>query len=200
MNASVEMNFNAEGWLTRGARKRGSPHHDQRPAQRAPELIVIHSISLPAGLYGGPYIEDLFQGTLDCSAHPSFQALAGLRVSAHFLIDRSGEVTQFVSVCDRAWHAGVSEFQGEPACNDFSIGIELEGCDTDRFTEAQLNCLKALCIHCQRFYPSLCWIAGHSDIAPGRKTDPGPYFPWKNFLSELSVEGISLTRPFDRRA
>lgn len=197
MNVSVALSFNSEGWLTRGATRRDSPHYDQRPAQQEPKLIVVHSISLPAGLYGGPYIEQLFQGTLNYNAHPSFPALNGLRVSAHFLIDREGKTTQFVSVCDRAWHAGVSEFHGESACNDFSIGIELEGCDTDGFTESQMVRLRLLCIACQHFYPSLLWIAGHSDIAPGRKTDPGPLFPWKDFLSDLLAQGVSITRPFD---
>lgn len=156
---------------------------------------MIHNISLPAGVYGGPYIESLFAGTLDCSAHPSFSELQGLRVSAHFLVRRDGSIVQFVSTHDRAWHAGVSEFCGRSRCNDFSIGIELEGSDDDVFESAQIAQTVLLSAALCELHPSLRWVAGHSDIAPGRKSDPGPNFNWSDFLHRLDAIGMKLARP-----
>jgi AmpD protein len=183
-----------QGWLA-GCRHAPSPHCDARPANVTVDLLVIHNISLPAGVYGGTEIEDLFLGRLDCEQHPSFMDLRGLRVSAHFLIRRDGEVLQFVSVADRAWHAGVSVFQGRPACNDFSIGVELEGCDTAPFAEIQMTRLAELAVDLAAGIPSLRWVAGHNDIAPGRKTDPGPFFDWQDFARRVHRCGARLERP-----
>lgn len=188
--------FDQQGWLVQGGEKIISPHFDPRPPGTPIDLLVVHNISLPAGVYGGGYIDSLFQGTLDTQAHPSFADLAGLRVSSHFLIRRSGEVVQFVSLLDRAWHAGQSQFQGRPACNDFSVGIEFEGCDADDYMESQVTQAVALVTAMAAALPDLRWVAGHSDIAPGRKTDPGPHFPWSDFLRRLSNQGCSLRRPF----
>jgi len=158
-----------------------SPNHNQRPPDTAGQvsLIVIHNISLPPGEFGTGMVDALFTNQLPVDAHPYFQQLEGLQVSAHFLIERDGLLKQFVSCNDRAWHAGVSSYQGRDNCNDFSIGIELEGTDDTAFTAAQYACLNQL-IEClqQRFPAIKNHICGHSDIAPGRKTDPGPAFDW----------------------
>ena len=145
-----------------------------------PELLVIHGISLPEGRFGGPYIEDLFLNRLDMAADPSFAELEGLRVSAHALIRRDGEVVQFVPFTLRAWHAGVSSFRGRQACNDFSVGIEMEGADSVPYEDAQYESLNALIAALRTVYPAVTpdAIVGHADIAPGRKTDPGPAFDW----------------------
>jgi len=150
-------------------------------------LLVIHNISLPAGCFGLPYIEQLFLGTLDTEADPSFAELKGLEVSAHFLIRRDGELRQYVSVDQRAWHAGVSNFAGRSGCNDFAVGIELEGTDDSGFTEAQYHKLITLSQSLRLAYPDITKerIVGHSDIAPGRKTDPGPGFDWQRYLQAL---------------
>ncbi len=185
---------NSTGWIS-GCRHVASPHCDARPAGVVPELLVIHCISLPEGAYANGYIEQLFCGTLDCNADPSFESLKGLRVSSHFVIARDGTLTQFVDMNARAWHAGVSRFQGKDACNDFSIGVELEGCVNDDYAPQQIQALITLCGQITKKFPSLRWVAGHSDIAPGRKADPGPRFPWPEFLSECHLQGISLTRP-----
>jgi len=149
--------------------------------------LVIHNISLPAGCFGLPYIEQLFLGTLDTEADPSFAELKGLEVSAHFLIRRDGELRQYVSVDQRAWHAGVSNFAGRSGCNDFAVGIELEGTDDSGFTEAQYHKLITLSQSLRLAYPDITKerIVGHSDIAPGRKTDPGPGFDWQRYLQAL---------------
>ncbi|MBZ4677935.1 MAG: N-acetylmuramoyl-L-alanine amidase [Shewanella sp.] len=149
--------------------------------------MVIHNISLPAGCFGLPYIEQLFLGTLDTEADPSFAELKGLEVSAHFLIRRDGELRQYVSVDQRAWHAGVSNFAGRSGCNDFAVGIELEGTDDSGFTEAQYHKLITLSQSLRLAYPDITKerIVGHSDIAPGRKTDPGPGFDWQRYLQAL---------------
>ncbi len=149
--------------------------------------MVIHNISLPAGCFGLPYIEQLFLGTLDTEAEPSFAELKGLEVSAHFLIRRDGELRQYVSVDQRAWHAGVSNFAGRSGCNDFAVGIELEGTDDSGFTEAQYHKLITLSQSLRLAYPDITKerIVGHSDIAPGRKTDPGPGFDWQRYLQAL---------------
>lgn len=183
----------SSGWLE-GYQHIPSPHFDARPAGLTPDLLVIHCISLPEGCYGTGHIEALFRGTLDCAAHPSFNSLQGLRVSSHFVIARDGQVTQFVDLHNRAWHAGVSSFQGRPGCNDFSVGIELEGCVTDDYAPRQIHSLTEVCIRIKKKIPFLTWVAGHSDIAPDRKTDPGPHFPWEHFLAGCHLRGISLSR------
>ena len=166
--------------LLAGVRQVLSPHFDARPQGVAPELIVVHGISLPAGEFGGPWIDHLFAGDLPADAHPSFRDTATLRVSAHALVSRDGNITQYVPFGMRAWHAGQSQYQGRTGCNDFSIGIELEGTDQMPYTDAQYESLAALIRVLISAYPTLCAerITGHSDIAPGRKTDPGPAFDW----------------------
>jgi N-acetyl-anhydromuramoyl-L-alanine amidase len=154
-----------------------SPNCDARPAGVAIELIVIHNISLPPGEFGGDAVERLFTNTLDCDSHPYYGGLRGVRVSAHFLLRRDGSPTQFVACGRRAWHAGESSWRGRTACNDFSIGIELEGSDELPFAEAQYAALKDLLSALKARYP-IAGIAGHCDIAPSRKTDPGPHFDW----------------------
>ena len=172
--------------LLREARQVLSPHWDERPAGCVPELIVVHGISLPPGEFGGPWIEQLFTGGLDPNAHPYFSAIAALRVSAHVLVRRDGAPVQFVPFGMRAWHAGASSWQGRSACNDFSIGIEMEGTDEGPYEAAQYRTLAeligALCLA----YPTLARerVVGHSEIAPERKSDPGPAFAW-SLLREL---------------
>jgi AmpD protein len=164
------------GWLS-VARRVPSPNFDERPADESVRLIVIHAISLPPGEFGGQGIIQLFTNCLDPAAHPYFCEIQDLRVSAHFLVRRDGELIQFVSCSRRAWHAGVSNWLGHENCNNFSIGIELEGCDQSPFEDAQyltLNRLLAELRH--RFLIEA--VVGHSDVAPGRKTDPGPRFDW----------------------
>ncbi|MBX9917343.1 MAG: 1,6-anhydro-N-acetylmuramyl-L-alanine amidase AmpD [Nitrosomonas sp.] len=161
-----------------------SPNCDERPADTEISLLVIHNISLPPDEFGGSGVIELFTNRIDPAAHPYYQTLQGMKVSAHFFIRRDGAIIQFVPCMKRAWHAGVSQWQSRERCNDFSIGIELEGSDTTPFTDPQYEALIALtrCL-CQR-YP-IQDIAGHSDIAPGRKTDPGPYFDWKRYDNNL---------------
>lgn len=176
------MRIDAQGLLV-GGKYIPSPNCDDRPA--APiELLVIHNISLPPGEYGGDGVQRLFANTLDVAAHPYYQTIAGLKVSAHFLVYRDGRVVQFVSCLKRAWHAGESRWQDRPRCNDYSIGIELEGTDTAPFTDTQYAALHHLTVALREAYP-ICGIAGHSDIAPQRKTDPGPCFDWVRYLSGL---------------
>jgi N-acetyl-anhydromuramoyl-L-alanine amidase len=172
------------GWLN-GARRVLSPNSDARPPGTDVSLLVLHAISLPRGEYGGDAIERLFTNRLDAAAHPSFAELAGLRVSSHFLLRRDGELLQFVPLGARAWHAGVSRWRGRERCNDFSVGIELEGADDDEFEDAQYVGLARLVRNLQSRLP-LRDIAGHSDIAPGRKTDPGARFDWSRLLSGLA--------------
>ncbi|AIY66404.1 N-acetyl-anhydromuranmyl-L-alanine amidase [Pseudoalteromonas piratica] len=171
-----------------GVRFLSSPHFNQRPDEDDISLIVIHNISLPAGQFGLPYITELFLGCLDCSADESFADLQGLEVSAHCLIRRDGSVIQYVPFNKRAWHAGVSEYKGRQGCNDFSIGIELEGSDHVPFTNAQYASLEELVKTLIKHYPRLNKdeVTGHSDIAPGRKTDPGPHFDWQRFRALLN--------------
>lgn len=175
----------ATGWCV-AARRVDSPNCDARPADTAIRLLVIHNISLPPEVFGGDGIEALFTNRLDPNAHPYYARIADLRVSAHFLIRREGELVQFVACGDRAWHAGLSSWQGRERCNDFSIGVELEGSDTQPFTAAQYQQLARLAKALQVAYPLLREVAGHSDIAPGRKTDPGPYFDWARFRQEAA--------------
>lgn len=172
-----------DGWSS-GVSRVASPNFDARPVGTAIDLLVIHNISLPPGQFGGPHIAELFGNRLDCDAHPYFERLRTLRVSSHFLIRRDGEVMQFVSAGDRAWHAGASSFCGRERCNDFSIGIELEGTDTDPFEPMQYDALVALTQALRLRYP-LVDVAGHEHVAPGRKTDPGPCFDWEHYRKSL---------------
>lgn len=173
------------GWL-REARQVPSPNCDERP-EGPVDLLVVHGISLPPGEFGGPWIEALFQNRLDPSGHPYFAAIAGLRVSAHALIRRDGGVVQFVPFHRRAWHAGESRFCGRRQCNDFSVGIELEGADDVPYADVQYDRLARLAESLMRHYPGITpdRIVGHSDIAPGRKTDPGPAFDWAELHRRL---------------
>ena len=173
------------GWCQQ-IRRVISPNYDARPPQVAINLLVIHNISLPPGEFAGNAIEELFTNQLDCAAHPYFAQLEGLRVSAHFLIRRDGSATQFVSTHDRAWHAGVSTFGDHEQCNDFSIGIELEGDDHTPFCDVQYRTLFALTKALSIAHP-LAHVTGHEHIAPGRKTDPGPHFDWDRYLSEMAT-------------
>lgn len=173
-----------EGWW-QGARHSPSPNHGRRPPGLSTDLVVLHSISLPPGRYGGPEIEDLFLNRLDCNAHPYFDGLRGLQVSAHFLLRRDGECVQFVSVHQRAWHAGASQFQGRSGCNDFSVGIELEGLEGETFEPAQYRRLVELLRALRRTVPALSAVVGHEHVAPGRKADPGPGFDWQALRRRL---------------
>lgn len=173
----------AAGWC-RAAARMPSPNRDARPEGLAIDLLVVHNISLPAGRFGTPYIYDLFSNRLDTGADPSFAELAGLRVSSHFLVARDGALTQFVPTTERAWHAGLSSHQGRERCNDFSIGIELEGSDEAPFEAAQYRTLAGLTAALAQAHP-LRWVAGHEHIAPGRKTDPGPHFDWARYRALL---------------
>ena len=178
------MRLDASGVLE-GARFVASVNCDERPANTAIELIVVHAISLPPGEFGGPGIEQLFTNSLDPAAHPYYAGIAGLRVSAHVLVRRTGELVQFVPCSMRAWHAGVSQWRGRAACNDYSVGIELEGADDEPFDERQYPVLVELTKAIERAYP-IKDIVGHADIAPGRKTDPGPCFDWLHYRELLA--------------
>lgn len=174
--------------LLLGARQVPSPNHDARPPGTVIDLLVVHGISLPAGCFRGRAVEALFCNRLDPQAHPDFAPLAGLCVSAHVFVRRGGTVIQFVPFTERAWHAGVSCWQGRERCNDFSIGVELEGSDRHPYTGAQYCRLAQLCRLLMAAWPALRpeRIVGHSDIAPGRKTDPGPHFDWAHFRALLA--------------
>lgn len=173
------------GWLC-NARRIPSPNFGPRP-DTSIDLLVIHNISLPPGQFGGCHIDALFQNCLNPLEHSYFQEIFQLQVSAHLLIDRLGVVSQYVSFDDRAWHAGDSSFCGRDNCNDYSIGIELEGCDDQAFTEAQYRSLLAVTGLIRGVYPAISSdrIVGHNDIAPGRKTDPGPFFEWSHYLDAV---------------
>lgn len=177
-------------WL-HGVRRIPSPNCDERPPDSRIELLVVHSISLPPGHYGGSGIEELFTNRLDPTAHPYFESIAGLRVSAHALIRRDGEIIQYVPFRRRAWHAGVSCYCGRSGCNDFSIGVELEGTDSDAYEEVQYRRLAELVRVLMRSWPEITLdrIVGHSDIAPDRKTDPGPGFDWARLRALLQGAG-----------
>lgn len=178
-----DLHIDADGWCTQ-AEQHHSPNFGARPDATVIDLLVIHNISLPRGDYRVDYITPFFLNQLDCDAHPDFASLRGLHVSSHFVIRRDGRLQQFVSCLDRAWHAGVSEWQGRQGCNDFSIGVELEGCDDQPFEPTQYACLQALTQALQQRFP-LRHIVGHQDIAPGRKTDPGPCFDWLAYQAGL---------------
>ena len=171
------------GWLA-AARHCPSPNHGPRPAGALIDLIVLHSISLPPGMYGGPEVEQLFTNTLDWDAHPYFGQIRDMQVSAHFFIRRDGELVQFVDADARAWHAGASSWRGRENCNDDSIGIELEGLEGERFEAAQYATLGQLCRRLQERY-AVAHVAGHEHIAPGRKLDPGPGFDWARLQHDL---------------
>lgn len=175
-------------WVT-GARQVSSPNCDDRPVAADISLVVIHGISLPPRQYGGPFIDQLFTNRLDPDVHVYFAEIAALRVSSHLLVDRWGTVTQYVPLTRRAWHAGKSEFRGRTACNDFSIGIEMEGCDDEAYCDVQYVTGAALVAEIMRAWPAIgpdC-IVRHSEIAPGRKTDPGSAFDWKRFLTAVAA-------------
>ena len=165
-----------------------SPNQDERPPGAVVDLLVIHNISLPPGEFGGPWIEQLFTNCLELGIHPYFRELDGLRVSTHLLIRRDGSLIQYVPFHQRAWHAGASRFEGRENCNDFSIGIELEGTDETPYTEAQYRALAQAAREVMALYPTITpeRICGHNDIAPGRKSDPGPAFDWLRFRRLLS--------------
>ena len=175
----------AQGWY-RFAHRCPSPNFGPRPADHDISLVVLHSISLPPGQYGGNAVAELFTNQLDWRAHPYYKTIEGLQVSAHFFVRRNGDLWQFVSANDRAWHAGTSSYQGRPNCNDYSIGIELEGLEGDRFELAQYEALQSLLPAIAQQY-SIAHIAGHEHIAPGRKADPGPGFLWETLRRDLGL-------------
>jgi len=179
-----------EGWLAE-ALACPSPNFNERPAGARVSLLVIHNISLPPGDFGTGCVQALFCNRLDTDQHPYFEQLSGLRVSSHLFIERQGRLVQFVPLDKRAWHAGRSAFGGQPECNDFSIGIELEGCDHIPYTEAQYQRLAEVTRILLDHYPDLnpTRITGHADVAPGRKTDPGPAFDWEHYFSLLARDG-----------
>ena len=178
----------SDGWSSR-ARRSPSPNFGPRPAGTEISLVVVHSISLPPGVFGGPAIERLFGNVLDFDEHPAFAAIRGLRVSSHFLLRRDGELVQFVSCDERAWHAGESSWRGRPGCNDYSVGIELEGLAGGDFEAAQYRALAPLVRDLMARYP-LADIAGHEHIAPGRKDDPGAGFDWARLRRALARTGL----------
>ena len=186
----------SEGGVIEGVRYVPSPNCDERPAGCAIDLLVVHHISLPPGEFGGPGVVELFTNRLDPAAHSFYATVAGTRVSAHFLIRRDGELYQFVPCGGRAWHAGESSWKGRTHCNDFSIGVELEGSDEAPFTDAQYGRLAVLTRALKARYP-IRDIVGHSDVAPGRKSDPGPQFDWARFramIKKLSPRRTQRTR------
>jgi AmpD protein len=186
MSLTSGAGIDASGWLDSSIRL-PSPNFEARPGNITPTLIVIHNISLPPDEFGGSAIAEFFQNRLDHDAHPYYAQLRGMRVSAHFVIRRDGLVEQYVSCNERAWHAGVSSFLGRERCNDFSIGIELEGSDSLPFEPAQYAALSSVVGALLKRYP-IAALAGHSDIAPGRKTDPGPYFDWPRLQADTRLE------------
>jgi AmpD protein len=183
------MYVDAVSGLIDGVVYRPSPNADFRPPDMPIDLVVLHGISLPPGEFGGPWIEDLFLNRLDPSAHPYFHDIADMKVSAHVLIRRDGSLIQFVPFTRRAWHAGESRFEGRPRCNDYSIGIELEGEDGTRYNDVQYDVLADLLAALVHAYPSIGAVTGHNRIAPARKTDPGPAFDWGR-LASIAPEGL----------
>ena len=191
----IPFEIDAGGWAE-GAIRCPSEHFDERPEGAPLDLLVIHNITLPPGEFGTGCVQRFFTGRLDLAEHPTFESLRGIRVASHFLIERTGRVTQFVACLKRGWHAGVSLFEGRERCNDFSIGIEVEGTDFVGFEPVQYEALRALAIAILRRYPIRA-IAGHSDIAPGRKTDPGPFFDWSR-LAVPEILGLGVRFPYLR--
>jgi AmpD protein len=190
---------NPESGLIAGVRHVHSPNCDARPDDCDPELIVVHGISLPPGEFGGPWIDELFTNRLDRTVHPYFEEIAGLEVSSHVLIRRDGEVTQFVPFTRRAWHAGESDYCGRARCNDYSVGIELEGEDDTPYSDAQYAALCETIIALGKAYPTLSAapITGHCHVAPGRKTDPGAAFDWPRLNRSLRLRGVCHELPAD---
>lgn len=185
IEGSAPLTVDGAGWLS-GVRHLPSPNCDARPAGESAYLLVLHNISLPPGRYGTGCVERLFLGAPQTESHPFLELLTGVRVSSHFLIEREGRIVQFVSCRQRAWHAGVSAFDGRPSCNDFSLGVELEGTDFTAFAPAQYSAL-ALLITALRAGLPLRAVRGHSHIAPERKTDPGPCFDWSRIAAEAKL-------------
>jgi N-acetyl-anhydromuramoyl-L-alanine amidase len=185
--------------LLRGARLIASPNHDSRPAGVEADLIVVHGISLPPGEFGGPWIDRLFTNSLPREMHPYFAEVEALRVSSHLVVARDGAVTQYVAFNERAWHAGKSSYQGREACNDFSVGVELEGTDTLPYEPAQYGALAQIVAALCAAYPRLSAdrLVGHSDIAPGRKTDPGPAFEWPRARRLVAAAVSAYGKPLD---
>ena len=192
----MNLRIDVESGLLQGARQIASPNRDLRPPGVEADLIVVHGISLPPGEYGGAWIDRLFTNTLPAEVHPYFAEVCSLRVSSHVVVGRDGTVTQYVKFTERAWHAGKSVYQGRHACNDFSVGIELEGTDTAPYEAAQYSALAevvgALCATYSSLSPQR--LVGHSDISPGRKTDPGPAFDWPR-ARRLIAAAIACGKP-----
>jgi AmpD protein len=187
MNFPIAYQVDAASGVLVGARQVASPNFDARPPSVAPDLLIIHGISLPPGEYGGPWIDQLFTNQLPWDAHPYFKQIEGMRVSSHLLIRRDGEVVQYVPFQHRAWHAGASNYQGRERCNDFSIGIELEGTDDTPYEAEQYRELGRVLLALCAGYTSLSLdrLVGHSDVAPGRKSDPGESFDWPRLRAML---------------
>lgn len=187
------MRLRESGWFS-GVHRRHSPNHDDRPAEAVIDLLVIHNISLPPQQFGGPGVYQLFENRLNPQEHPFYEQIADLRVSAHLWVRRTGSIVQFVPVGARAWHAGVSCWQGRERCNDYAIGIEMEGTDERPYTTAQYRALARLTQQICARYPGITRerIVGHCDIAPGRKTDPGPAFDWRRYRQLIaSADALS---------
>ena len=184
------------GWIE-GIRHVPSPNFNERPTEVSVDLLVIHNISMPPSQFGTGDVDALFTNQLDFDHHPFYNGLRGIKVSSHFLISRDGQITQYVSMLKRAWHAGVSSFKGREQCNDFSIGIELEGTDDMPFTEVQYQQLASLTLLIMECFPNITQarITGHSDVAPGRKTDPGPFFKWKHYFALLEDLRFEMINP-----
>jgi N-acetyl-anhydromuramoyl-L-alanine amidase len=194
---TFKLQVDLKSGLMQGARQVASPNFDARPSGVVADLIVVHGISLPPGEFGGPWIDRLFSNSLPPDMHPYFAEIDGLRVSSHLLVARDGGLTQFVSFTDRAWHAGESRYEGRAACNDFSIGVELEGVDTIPYEAAQYDTLAEVVAALCDAYPRLSTdrLVGHSDISPGRKTDPGPAFDWERAHRRIaSARGVLSRR------
>jgi len=181
------MDIDLSSGLLKDVPQQACTNYNERPDATDVSLLVIHNISMPDGVFGNDYIRQLFMNELDCDEHQDFEKVRGLRLSAHVVIDRAGQITQFVPFDKRAWHAGVSRFEDRDDCNDFSIGVELEGTDNAPFEPIQYDTLAALTRSLMRAYPSITQarIVGHVEIAPGRKTDPGPSFAWKHYFALL---------------
>jgi AmpD protein len=198
----MDLRIDVDG-LMRGARQVASPNYDSRPPGVEADLIVVHGISLPPGEFGGPWIDRLFTNTLPPDVHPYFAEVGPLRVSSHVVIERDGAVTQYVRFTERAWHAGKSSYQGREACNDFSVGVELEGTDSLPYEAAQYAALAQVVAALCTAYPRLSAdrLVGHSDIAPGRKTDPGPAFDWpraRRLIAAAAPAASTYGKPLQR--
>lgn len=189
----MSLRVDTSGWL-QGVRHAASSHFNERPGDGRITLIVLHGISLPPGEFGGAFVQDFFSGRLDPCAHPFFETIRELHVAPHLFIDRGGDCVQFVSFHERAWHAGRSSWAGREECNDYSIGIELEGTDTEPYTEPQYRALERILPVLIEAYPGIGeqGVVGHADVAPGRKTDPGPAFDWSRLDGALAASGYNL--------